>query len=866
MKSGTLGHSLLAAALALVCVSVGAATLRTDRVWFGGSGDWDNPDNWDPPGIPGTNAVDRATIGGGTVTLGSAYTIGALDVGAAELDASADVTVSGTAQVIGGTVTGSGDLNAHTVVLDGGVVTEGLNDCCSLVATDVLELHGPNANTVGRTLVNQGAGSWLGGDLDLTGGTLRNEVGATFTVSTTTDASVSDGAVENAGSWVMQGNDCCSLRIASDFLNTGTVDVLSGVMEAKDCCSFRQDPGGMTTVAAGAALHFTGGTHELGGSVSGDGEVGVSAGALTVPAGSSYAPALTSVVGATLTVGAGGSPGLPTLDLAGGTFVTDGDLAVDEGRLTAGTAKAKDCCNLTFTGTLELSGPDPKRIEGTVESLGAGSWTGGDLDLSTGRLVNGAGAQFVVETTSDVAVTQGAASTGAAVENLGTWILRAQDCCSVTGDFDFQNSGTLAVQSGTLRLGLTCVNPGTPEEDCWNLTQSSAGARTEVSEGATLAAEVRLADGLLTGSGRIEGLVTNGFPPGSGARVEPAPTAVDPPSSYVLTLDGDYVQTADGTLTIDLVDAGNAGFPPANSLLAVSGSATLDGTLELSADPDFDPAAGDTFEVLTWGSRTGEFGTVTGADLAGPLILDAAYENGGLVLRVNATEGPAMVATSGAEAPPAATEASPGDTHVPMLQAALAVEPGGDHGLVESVTLQASGGGDDATGVRSVALHRDVDGDGALGAGDETLATGSYAGDDAQLELTLANPLRIEAGSAVNLLVTYDLSSSTASAGPTPFPTPDSPIEPTLLLALLALTSLLPIRLSKRGRGVASVSALILVALAGTSCNGDSTGPGSQAVTYTAQVVGVGTEGETSGKAGTVAGLPVNGTVLTVTP
>ena len=47
-------------------------------------------------------------------------------------------------------------------------------------------------------------------------------------------------------------------------------------------------------------------------------------------------------------------------------------------------------------------------------------------------------------------------------------------------------------------------------------------------------------------------------------------------------------------------------------VLAVSGSATLAGTLTLSLIDSFTPSIGNSFPIITFTSDTGSFGTVTG--------------------------------------------------------------------------------------------------------------------------------------------------------------------------------------------------------------------------------------------------------------
>ena len=87
-----------------------------------------------------------------------------------------------------------------------------------------------------------------------------------------------------------------------------------------------------------------------------------------------------------------------------------------------------------------------------------------------------------------------------------------------------------------------------------------------------------------------------------------------PGSPGVLTIVGDYTQTASGVLVIE-VGGPNAGTD--FDQLAVTGQATLDGTLTVNLTGGFVPSSGDSFQVLTFGSGTGVFATIDGD---GPLF------------------------------------------------------------------------------------------------------------------------------------------------------------------------------------------------------------------------------------------------------
>jgi len=85
---------------------------------------------------------------------------------------------------------------------------------------------------------------------------------------------------------------------------------------------------------------------------------------------------------------------------------------------------------------------------------------------------------------------------------------------------------------------------------------------------------------VFVGTGPINGVVRN-----LSGRIEP---------DSLISITGDLSNLVDGTIAIDLFTGGN-------DLLAVSRSAFLSGTLEVSLLDGFDPTAGQTFTILTYG-------------------------------------------------------------------------------------------------------------------------------------------------------------------------------------------------------------------------------------------------------------------------
>ena len=127
-----------------------------------------------------------------------------------------------------------------------------------------------------------------------------------------------------------------------------------------------------------------------------------------------------------------------------------------------------------------------------------------------------------------------------------------------------------------------------------------------------------------SGTGTIESNVTNAGTVSPGA------------SPGIITVDGDYTQTADGILEIQLGGT-NAATPDFDQLI-VTGFATLSGTLNVSLINDFEPQVGDSFFIIDHSgegsSGTGTFDTVSLPTLDGGLKLESDFSDEGVTLTV----------------------------------------------------------------------------------------------------------------------------------------------------------------------------------------------------------------------------------------
>jgi hypothetical protein len=75
-----------------------------------------------------------------------------------------------------------------------------------------------------------------------------------------------------------------------------------------------------------------------------------------------------------------------------------------------------------------------------------------------------------------------------------------------------------------------------------------------------------------------------------------------------------FTQGTGGELAFDIAGTMATQF----GKLAVTGTAALAGTLTVNLTNGFVPSLGNTFQIMTFASSTGSFGTFAGSDIAGP--------------------------------------------------------------------------------------------------------------------------------------------------------------------------------------------------------------------------------------------------------
>jgi hypothetical protein len=576
--------------------------------------------------VTGNVHLYNLAITGGTVTVAAGGTLTAdfLAETGGNLTGPGGVSTTYSFDWEGGTLSGTGATTLHGITaLTGGFFTQ-LN---------------------GRTVTNDGFAVFLGGGIDVQGNGVWNNSASAFTIllqgaSVNSFFAGSGAAFNNAGQLAVVGGGTSGIAVALN--NTGLVDVQQGTLALGTGAS-----SGIFEVESGAVLSFSnafssGYTLQDGATVVGAGSVQVNTFNTLNTTG--------NVSVANLAVGGG------TVNVTG--TLTVGNLAISSGTLTVTGALTAAVASLSSFGT--LTGP------GNVTVNSQFTWTGGNLSgtgqtflegtstLSGGffasltdRTVNNdgtatlTGGGFTVQGNAvwnndagGTTVLQGGASVGnffsgpnAAFNNAGLLKTAGGGTATVAVPLTNEATGTVQLQAGSLSLGFF---PG-PFQTAGTVTvgagnsflvgnYTQTGGTTTVDGALSLTnpfisgAAVSVNGGVLKGAGVINGNVVNA-------------AAVDPGDSPgILTINGNYTQTAAGTLNIEI---GGRTAGSQYDRLAVSGTATLDGTLSVTLVNGFQPSPGDTFAVLTFGAHSGTFASYTGLDVGNGETLSPVFNANG---------------------------------------------------------------------------------------------------------------------------------------------------------------------------------------------------------------------------------------------
>ena len=521
------------------------------------------------------------SVSGGTLSIGGVTSPGAFAMSAGTLTGAGFLSVTSSMDWSGGTITGSG-----------GAELAGTASATFSGADGLMILDGRTFNVYGH--------AYYSADTNF----LQLANGATLAVYGTFELT-GDGSILSTGSplfavepngFVFKTGGTGTSTIDAPTANDATVDAFTGVLElAGDGThngSFYSSSGatiafsassttltGSSSIFSDGTIHFASGITSMSGYYSVNGTTLIDGGAVLAFSGSNGTTESFVLDDGTLDLGSDFHL-LDTGTWSGGTIngTGGGTFYVDSGAtLTIDAATATAVIN---GGTLSNQGT----TDYTADASGSN-----DLELGNGAIIQNDGT-FDIRTDAPIVVgsilveartpsSQLVAGTPA-FENSSTGTLKKS---AGTGSTTFEpilnNDGTVLAQSGTISF-----------TDQYNQTggaTSLAGGDLELTSSTLM-----LSGGVLDGAGTITGDVQND------ADVAPGGTS----SIGTIDITGNYTQGAGGTLSIELDTA-------STDLLGVSGTATLDGTLDVSFLPSASPANGTTWDPLTFATRSGDFAT-----------------------------------------------------------------------------------------------------------------------------------------------------------------------------------------------------------------------------------------------------------------
>jgi len=443
------------------------------------NGNWNDPTKWTgcAGGVPG--ATDTAIVSSGTITLTSNVTLNTL-------------TFSG------GTIQGTADLVVTTMTWTGGT----FKDAGTTTVNGTLDLSNSNVTLDGRTLINAGSATLGGSSVYLTmynNAVFTNQAGASMQFSHTSTGQITystgGGTFNNSGYITKTFASSSFTYIYAPFNNSGSVAVVNGTFYMSPAGSATNtNTGTWRTTSASATIQHSSGTLNVDGVITGTGTVQFSGGTVNYNTGT-YSSTNTTVSGATvlfapgtsfntsnlLTLSSGtlnfstGAPiALKTVTQSGGTLTGFDDVSITSYNWSGGTLSGAST-SATVTGVLNMTNSSVTLDGRTLNNAGTGTVSGSSTYMimyNGAALNNQAGASLQFDHTGTAQFTY--STGGGTINNAGVITKTASSNGFTYFYVPFNNSGSVAVNGGTLYLGPTTA------------TTSNNSGPFSVANGATL--------------------------------------------------------------------------------------------------------------------------------------------------------------------------------------------------------------------------------------------------------------------------------------------------------------------------------------------------------------------------------------------
>ncbi len=527
-------------------------------------------------------------VSSGTVDFNAGSTLGIATTGSFLLSSGTANFNLGTTNFVNGlsmtagTLGGSSNISAATATLTNGV----LSGTGQLTTTGVVSV---GDITLSKVWNAQGSTSMTAANIvRFNTGTINNS--GTFSLDGTQTAPLLNNsgtnAFNNTGTLNKTTATVADVSVAFNNAATGIVTVNGGTLGL----SGTGTDAGNYTVASGATLNLASTrSFGTGSGVAGAGLLQVSSGTVDFNAGSTLGIATTGsflLSSGTANFNLGTTNFVNGLSMTAGTLGGSSNISAATATLTNGVLSGTG--QLTTTGVVSVGDITLSKV---WNAQGSTSMTAANIVRFNTGTINNSGT-FSLDGTQTAPLLNNSGTN--AFNNTGTLNKTTATVADVSVAFNNAASGIVTVNGGTLNISGSLTQNGT-------IRVAGGGAVFSKSGGFTNS-------GVLAGSGTYD--VTGGALVNTGI-IRPDGGGADATGTMDIT--GNFTQTAGGLL--DLQVEGNA--VGQFDRLAVSGNATLDGTVNLTAINGFIPVANQNLGVMTYASQSGSFATLNGTGFTG---------------------------------------------------------------------------------------------------------------------------------------------------------------------------------------------------------------------------------------------------------
>lgn len=340
---------------------------------------------------------------------------------------------------------------------------------------------------------------------------------------------------------------------------------------------------------------------------------------------------LVSLIGSPTIVG-----GMLSTTGSGVIEVTGPGTSTFDGTTNTGLVRTNNAAKLALQGTINNTGTIQLNSTGTATYLYTNTapttLTGGGViqlsndtnnwiysNLADGSLIN-------VDNTIRGSGRLGWNGSPTPITNQGAILADGSGLLLIDATDSFNNQGVLQVSGsgGATISGANFTTSGTVTVNATRQLTRTGGSyvqtagTTTVNGTLTTSPDVKIQGGILNGSGTITGNLING------GNVAPGQSA------GILSVTGSYAQT--GNLSIEI---GGLTVGTQYDRLAIGTSALLGGTLTINLINGYVPNVGDTFQIMTFGSRSGIFSNIVATCLPAGNFLQVDVANTYVLVRVS---------------------------------------------------------------------------------------------------------------------------------------------------------------------------------------------------------------------------------------